>query len=88
MFGFLDDLGFGHVIRFRGSIHVTAADGEKRTAAEWNTVKRRTHSLSRQGCMLYDLIPNMPEARLRPLLERFFELLQQSRAVSDLFAVI
>src|SRR4051794_9398676 len=31
-----------------------------------NTVKRRTHSLFRQGCMLYDLIPNMPESRLRP----------------------
>jgi hypothetical protein len=28
-----------------------------------NTTKRRTHSLFRQGCMLYDLIPNMPEAR-------------------------
>jgi hypothetical protein len=25
-----------------------------------NIVKRRTHSLFRQGCMLYDLIPNMP----------------------------
>jgi hypothetical protein len=31
-----------------------------------NTTKRRTHSLFRQGCMLYDLIPNMPEARLLP----------------------
>jgi hypothetical protein len=29
--------------------------------------------------MLYDLIPNMPEHRLRPLIERFAELLQQSR---------
>src|SRR3954469_8794994 len=40
-----------------------------------NTVKTRTHSLFRQGCMLYDLIPNMPEHRLRPLMERFAELL-------------
>jgi hypothetical protein len=28
-----------------------------------NTVKRRTHSLFRQGCMLYNLIPAMPEPR-------------------------
>ena len=26
-----------------------------------NTTKRRTHSLFRQGCMLYDLIPTMPD---------------------------
>ena len=33
-----------------------------------NTVKTRTHSLFRQGCMLYDLTPNMPEHRLKPLI--------------------
>src|SRR3954465_15348825 len=27
-----------------------------------NTAKHRTHSLFRQGCMLYDLIPTMPTA--------------------------
>jgi hypothetical protein len=53
-----------------------------------NTVKTRTHSLFRQGCMLYDLIPNMPEHRLRPLMERYVELLQQSRVISDAFAII
>ena len=53
-----------------------------------NTVKTRTHSLFRQGCMLYDLIPNMPEHRLRPLMERYVELLQQSRVSSDAFAII
>lgn len=42
-----------------------------------NTVKRRTHSLFRQGCMLYDLIPNMPEQRLRPLIQKFSEILLQ-----------
>jgi hypothetical protein len=36
-----------------------------------NTSKRRTHSLFRQGCMLYDLIPNMPEHRLVPLIQAF-----------------
>jgi hypothetical protein len=36
-----------------------------------NTSKVRTHSLFRQGCMLHELIPNMPELRLLPLMEKF-----------------
>jgi hypothetical protein len=52
-----------------------------------NTVKTRSHSLFRQGGMLYDLIPNMPEHRLRPLIERYAEILQQSRLVTEAFAV-
>jgi hypothetical protein len=52
-----------------------------------NTVKTRSHSLFRQGCMLYDLTPNMPEHRLRPLVERYAELLQQSRVFRDTFAL-
>ena len=32
-----------------------------------NTTKQRTHSLFRQGSMLYELIPTMPKHRLRPL---------------------
>ena len=191
LFPFLDTLGFGYVIRFRGNIHVTAADGQSKPAAEWvgkggrartlrdarvtakgqpvgavvcmhakgmkepwclasserdapaamlirhyakrwtiepqfrdtkdlqfgmglsatrigepmrrdrlllisafattlltllgavgeqlgldrllksNTSTTRTHSLFRQGCMLYELIPNMPEYRLAPLLQAF-----------------
>ena len=208
LFGFLDKLGFGYVIRFRGNIHVTAADGEKRAAADWggrggrarklrdaqvtaaghrvgavvcvhakgmkepwclaasnaeltarevansyakrwtiephfrdtkdirfgmgmaalriadpmrrdrllllnafaivlltllgaageslgmdrhlkvNTVKHRTHSLFRQGCMLYDLIPNMPEARLRPLVERFVDMIHQHRALAHTLSIV
>src|ERR1700722_19074635 len=38
-----------------------------------NTSKTRTHSLFRQGCMLYELIPNMPDHRLVPLMQRFRE---------------
>ena len=51
------------------------------------TSKRRTHSLFRQGCMLYDLIPNMPEVRLRPLMQRFAEVMQRSSAIQALVAV-
>jgi len=42
-----------------------------------NTSKTRTHSLFRQGRMLYDLIPNMPEHRLAPLMQNF------AKAVSE-----
>jgi len=50
-----------------------------------STVKRRVHSLFRQGCLLYDLIPNMPEARLRPLIERYAELLRQNASFAGAF---
>jgi hypothetical protein len=40
--------------------------------------KMRTHSLFRQGCMLYELIPNMPEHRLLPLMQQFAEMLARS----------
>ena len=52
-----------------------------------NTVKTRSHSLFRQGSMLYDLIPNRPEHRLTPLAERFAALLQQSRVFTETFAI-
>ncbi len=51
------------------------------------TSNRRTHSLFRQGCMLYDLIPNMPEVRLRPLMKRLAEVMQRSSAIQSLVAV-
>lgn len=43
-----------------------------------NTSKSRTHSLFRQGCMLYDLIPTMPEHRLVPLAEKFAEAVSKT----------
>jgi hypothetical protein len=208
LFGFLETLGFDYVIRFRGNIHVTAADGETRAAAEWvgkggrarklrdaevtaarhkvgavvcvhardmkaawclaasnpeatareiinyyarrwtiepsfrdtkdlrfgmglgvlriadphrrdrllllnafaivlltllgaageslgmdrhlkvNTAKRRTHSLFRQGCMLYELIPSMPEVRLRPLVERFYLYIKQHPCLNQTFSCV
>ena len=53
-----------------------------------NTAKHRTHSLFWQGCMLYELIPNMPEVRLRPLVERFSEYITQNRALAQTFSVV
>jgi hypothetical protein len=53
-----------------------------------NTVKSRTHSLFRQGAMLYELIPNMPELRLKPLMQRFAEMLLEQRTFSNVFEVV
>jgi len=51
-----------------------------------STTKRRTHSLFRQGCMWFGLIPNMPEHRLRPLIEKFAESINQNRLLTSAFA--
>jgi hypothetical protein len=51
-----------------------------------NTSRTRTHSLFRQGCMLYELIPNMPEHRLAPLIAAFAKALSQASAFGRLFA--
>jgi hypothetical protein len=53
-----------------------------------NTSKRRTHSLFRQGCMLYDLIPTMPEQRLVPLIERFAAMLAEQKVFADTFGAV
>jgi hypothetical protein len=53
-----------------------------------NTVKRRTYSLFRQGCMYYQAIPNMPEHRLRPLLERFAQLVCEQPLFREVFGLI
>ena len=72
-------------------LSVLGAAGESLGYDRWlkaNTVKRRTHSLFRQGLMLYDHIPNWPEERLRPLLEKFGEMLIEQRLLRDTFGVI
>ena len=53
-----------------------------------NTAKTRTHSLFRQGCMLYELIPTMPEHRLAPLMTRFAEVTAACAVFSGLFSVV
>jgi hypothetical protein len=53
-----------------------------------NTSKTRTHSLFRQGCMLYELIPNMPETRLQPLIEQFATTLAEQTVFNKAFGVV
>jgi len=53
-----------------------------------NTVKRRSHSLFRQGMMLYALIPNMAEEKLKQLIEKFHELLMARKVTLDVLSFI
>ena len=53
-----------------------------------NTVKRRTHSLFRQGVMLYELIPNMSEERLVKLIDKFHELLIESKTTKHILSFV
>ena len=53
-----------------------------------NTTKRRTHPLFRQGCMLYDLIPTMPESRLLPLMEPFTAMLEAQPLFRTVFGAV
>jgi hypothetical protein len=53
-----------------------------------NTAKRRTYSLFRQGSMYYQAIPNMPEHRLLPLMERFAQLVRDQPIFRETFGLI
>lgn len=50
-----------------------------------NTSKTRSHSLFRQGCMLYELIPNMPEHRLAPLIANSAQALSEATEFAGAF---
>ena len=52
-----------------------------------NTVKRRTHSLFRQGCMFYDWLPRMPEKYFEPLVRAFAENLMQQPGLAVVFSL-
>jgi len=51
-----------------------------------NTAKKRVHSLFRQGCLLYDAIPNMSDRRLKPLVEEFAKLINEKRMFRRAFS--
>jgi hypothetical protein len=53
-----------------------------------STAKRRVHSLFRQGCMLYDLIPTMRDDWLGPLMHRFCQMLQEQPLFADVFGPV
>lgn len=53
-----------------------------------STTKRRVHSLFRQGCLLYDLLPAMRDDWLRPLMQRFSHMLLQQPLFADVFGLV
>lgn len=53
-----------------------------------NTVKRRTHSLFRQGAFWFSAIPNMPDERLRMLMEAFDGIVTEHAVFREIFGVI
>jgi hypothetical protein len=52
-----------------------------------NTVKKRTHSLFRQGCAYYAALPMMPPPRANPLLQRFGALILQEPVYVQAFGL-
>jgi hypothetical protein len=53
-----------------------------------HTTKRRTHSWFRQGGMLDDLVPTMPEPRRLPSIERFAAMLAEVPVFADTFGSV
>jgi hypothetical protein len=53
-----------------------------------NTVKRRTHSLFRQGSYWYSALPNMREEWFRPLMEAYAAILSEHAAMDEILFVI
>lgn len=50
-----------------------------------NTVKTRTHSLLRQGLMLYQGLPNRPEKQLQPLVDAFADEIARHACLAAVF---
>ena len=53
-----------------------------------NTARHRTHSLFRQGSMLYELIPNMADYWVRPLIEQFAKMLNEHPVFAQTFGAV
>ena len=53
-----------------------------------STTKRRVHSLFRQGCLLYDLLPTMRNEWLVPLMRRFSQMLQNQPLFANVFGPV
>ena len=53
-----------------------------------NTTKRRVHSLFTQGCRYYQLMPTMKDFRLRPLIEKFGQLVLEQSVFANIYGLI
>ena len=52
-----------------------------------NTVKKTTHSLFRQGCMVYDLLPNMPGRWPMPIMQSLAQSIQEQALCQGIYGV-
>jgi hypothetical protein len=57
-------------------------------AMKVNTVKRRTHSLFRQGLYWFQALPNQPDKRAVPLVRAFDEIVREQAALMQLLGVV
>ncbi|SNX50799.1 hypothetical protein VTH8203_04473 [Vibrio thalassae] len=62
------------------------ADLEKTIKA--NTSKTRSYSLFRQGCIYYQLLPNMREEWAAPLMNNFYRYLKSHRIYRRVFGIL
>jgi hypothetical protein len=53
-----------------------------------NTVKKRTHSLYRQGLHYYNAMPKMDEGRFVPLVKKYAELVRGQAVCVEIFGLI
>jgi hypothetical protein len=53
-----------------------------------NTVKRRTHSLFRQGSYWYECIPTMRDDRLRTLMTAFDKIVREHAVFREAFGIL
>ncbi len=53
-----------------------------------NTVKRRSHSLFRQGVMLYEWLPTMRDEWIRPLMDAFDEIVREQPFFRKTFGIL
>jgi len=53
-----------------------------------NTVKKRTLSLFRQGCIYFTRIPKMVNTTLEKLLTEFYRIIEENKNLSDILGVI
>ncbi|HYO67626.1 MAG TPA: MFS transporter [Archangium sp.] len=57
-------------------------------ALDWTDFDDDDHTLFRQGCMYYQALPDMPEVQLRPLLERFAQLVCEQLVFREAFGLL
>ena len=49
---------------------------------------RRTHSLYRQGCLWYQLLPTLRDEWLQPSMRRFSELVTRHAVFTKVFGIL